>query len=124
MLEPTKFTVVFLSLAVFLAAVVGILAVIGPSGALSIIYLLFSVVFATGLFNLIKGKTYPAGTPLPKRPAKKWIFLATLLNSVGGVVAFSIYWLVRDHLVSATVLSVFVSLALLVLILSGSRIAQ
>lgn len=119
-----RFVVVIFYLVMFLVTVVGFLAVIGPSGMFSIAYLLFASVFALALINIIRGKTYAAKKPTPKIPSKKWLFLASLLNVLGGVAAFGVYWLVRDHLVSAKVLTAFASLSLLVLIISGGKIAQ
>ena len=119
-----RFIAVLFSLVIFLAAVVGFLAVIGPAGMFSIAYLLFASVFALALINIIRGKTYPAKKPAPKLPSKKWLFMVSLLNVLGGIAAFGVYWLVKDHLISARVLTVFATLSLLVLILSGGRIAQ
>ena len=119
-----RFGLVLLSLVRFLAAVVGFLAVIGPSGMFSIAYLLFAFIFAIALINIIRGKTYQTDNKIPKHPSNKWLFAVSLLNVIGGIVAFGVYWLVRDHLVSAKVLTMIASLSLLVLILSGGKIAQ
>lgn len=118
-----RLVAVLFSLVIFLAAVVGFLAVIGPSGMFSIAYLLFASIFALALINIIRGRTY-AKNPMPKTPSKKLLFLASLLNVLGGTAAFGVYWLVKDHLISAKVLTAFASLSLLVVILTGGKIAQ
>jgi VIT1/CCC1 family predicted Fe2+/Mn2+ transporter len=52
----------------------------------------------------------------------KWLFATALLCALGGVVAFIAYWLTKDHHASIKILSVFTSLALLLLIFSGGKV--
>lgn len=117
-----SFTAILLGLVAFLAIVVAILAALGPSGALSIIYILFAALFATALINIVRGKTYPTEKPPSKVPTQKWLFVASLLNVLGGLSAFIVYWVTKDHLVAARALMVFASLSLLLVILSGGKI--
>lgn len=117
-----RLTAILLGLVAFLAIVVANLAALGPSGALSIIYILFAALFATALVNIVRGKTYPTGKPPSKVPTKKWLFVASLLNVLGGLSAFVVYWVTKDHLVAATALMVCASLSLLSVILAGGKI--
>jgi archaellum biogenesis protein FlaJ (TadC family) len=117
-----KITAALFVMVAFLVIVVGILAVIGPSAGLSIIYILFAALFATALINIIRGKTYITKTTSPKRPAKKWIFVIALINFLGGVVAFIVYWITKNHLAAVRTLTIFTSLSLLLFIFSGGRI--
>ena len=117
-----RFSAVLLGLVALLAIVVAILATLGPSGSLSIVYILFAALFATALINIVRGKTYPTGKPPSKVPTKKWLFVASLLNVLGGLSAFVVYWVTKDHLVAARALMVFLSLSLLLVILAGGKI--
>ena len=116
-----KITAALFAMVAFLVIVVGILAVIGPSAGLSIIYILFAALFSTALINIIRGKTYTTETS-SKRPAKKWLFVIALINLLGGVVAFIVYWITKSHLAAVRALTIFASLSLLLFIFSGGRI--
>lgn len=117
-----RLTAILLGLVALLAIVVAILAALGPSGALSIIYILFAALFTTALINIVRGKTYPTGKSPSKVPTKKWLFVASLLNVLGGLSAFIVYWVTKDHFMGAKALMVFASLSLLLIILVGGKI--
>lgn len=117
-----RFTAILVGLVAFLTIVVAILAAVGPSGALSIIYILFAALFATALINIVGGKTFRTGKPPSKVPSKKWLFVASLLNFLGGLSAFIVYWVTKDHLVAAKALMAFASLSLLLIIFAGGKI--
>ena len=117
-----RFTAILLGLVAFLAIVVAILASLGPSGALSIIYILFAALFAAILIVNAKGKPDPTGNPPSKLPTKKWRVIISILNVLGGLIAFVTYWATKDHLVAARALMVFAGLSLLMVIWSGGKI--
>ena len=119
-----RFTIVLFAAVLFLALVVGILAILGPSGWLSFGYLFPTAVFTQILITTIRNEPNTDSPPSLKRPPKALMIVVSLINIAGGIVAFIAYWATKDHLSAARVLLVFASISLLVFQFSGGNIAQ
>jgi hypothetical protein len=116
-----RFTVVLFVLVAFISIVVGVL-IVAPIEAMSIAYVLYAFLFSIPLVNILRGKTYATSNNSAKLVSNRWIFAAALLCALGGVFAFVAYWLTKDHRASIKILTVFTSLALLLLIFAGGKI--
>lgn len=116
-----RFTVALFVLVAIISIVVGVL-IIAPMEAMSIAYVVYAFVFSIALINIFRGKAYSTSHAPEKTVARKWLFAAALLCALGGVFAFAAYWLTKDHRASIRILTVFTSLALLLVIFAGGKI--